>query len=124
LNLNALAGPLAAAVMPQQLLTIKLNTGYTTGADGKRTPTYAAPQTAYGSVQAMSNGELWQLDGLNLQGARYKIYVNGRVDGLVRNQNKGGDIIQTPDGGVWLVTMVLEDWPDWTCVAVTLQNGA
>lgn len=124
MNLNAIAGGIISVVLPQTSLIIKVSTGYTTGPDGKRVPTYAAPVTVMGSVQAMTSADLMQYESINVERVTTKIYVNGQVDGLVRAARKGGDLITTPDGSVWLVTNVFEDWPDWVCVGVTKQNGA
>jgi hypothetical protein len=63
------------------------------------------------------------MDSLNLQGDFQAIYINGHVAGLVRPNNKGGDLITLQDGRNYLVTTVLEDWPDWCKVAVTQQNN-
>lgn len=76
-------------------------------------------------VQAMTFKDLEQVDGLNLNGTRRSIYFEGKLDGIVRSENKGGDLITLSDGpnaGTWLVAMVLEQWPDWVKVAVTLQQ--
>ena len=111
-----------SAVVPRVNLTVQVSTGYTTNADGSRVPTYAAPQVVSGSVQALQFNDITQLDALNIQGERRKIYIKGQVDGLVRVENKGGDLITDPLGNVWLVALVLEAWPDWCSVAVTLQD--
>lgn len=124
MNLNAIAGAVVSTILPQVLLTIEVSTGYTTAADGSQVPTYAAPQTVLGSLQALSSNELAQMESLNIQNVTTKIFINGAINGLVRADKKGGDIITTPDGSVWLVSTVLEDWPDWSCVGVTKQNGA
>ena len=73
-------------------------------------------------IQALTFRDLQQIDGLNLQGDRRGIYFYGEIDGLVRPDNKGGDLITFPDGTIWLVAIVLEQWPDWCKVAATLQN--
>lgn len=73
-------------------------------------------------IQSLTFRDIQQIDGLNLQGNRNGIYFYGRIDGLVRPDNKGGDLITFPDGTTWLVAMVLEDWPDWCKVAATRQN--
>lgn len=73
-------------------------------------------------IQSLTFRDLQQIDGLNLQGNRNGIYFYGAIDGIVRPDNKGGDLITFPDGTVWLVAMVLEDWPDWCKVAATRQN--
>lgn len=123
MNLHGLASGAIAAVNPFVPLTWKASIGYTTNADGTRTPNYAAPVTVMGQVQALQYRDIQQIDGLNLQGTRRKIYFYGEVDGLVRSLSKGGDLILDGQGNTWLVAMVLEQWPDWCSVAVTLQNG-
>ncbi len=73
--------------------------------------------------------DIQQLDALNVQGTRYKIYLYGRVEAIVRTTNQGGDLIVDPaTGRVYLVAMVFEHWPpigtpQWCAVAATLQNG-
>jgi hypothetical protein len=78
-------------------------------------------------VQPMTWRDLQQVSGLNLQGTRRKIYLFGRVDGIVRVLHKGGDLITIAPGGVndgvYLCTQVLEQWPDWVSVAAVLQDG-
>ena len=124
MNLHQIVSGAVGTVNNFEQLSIQVSTGNSVGADGKQTPTYAAPVTAYGQVQPLQFRDIQQLDGLNLQGTRRKIYIDGHVYGLVRPANKGGDLITTPSGLVWLVAMVLEHWPAWTCCAVTLQNGS
>jgi hypothetical protein len=78
-------------------------------------------------VQPMTWRDIQNVDGLNLQGTRYKIYLYGEIDGLVRPERKGGDLIIIPSGrhaGTYLVAQVLEQFPDWVSAACTLQNGA
>ena len=67
--------------------------------------------------------------GLNIQGTRRKIWLNGEIDGLVREDNKGGDLITDPNGDVWLVALITEQWttrseaPNWVSAIVTRQNS-
>jgi hypothetical protein len=96
--------------------------GHTTADDGTQTPAYAPPVDRWGQVQSLQYNDIMQLAGLNIQGEKRAIYIEGQLDGLVRAENKGGDLITTRDGRVWLVVLVLEHWPDWTKVAVTLQD--
>lgn len=127
MNLNAVANGVAVAVTPNLSATIQISAGSTVNADRSRTPTYTTFTDVPVQVQALSFRDLQQVDGLNLQGIRRAIYINRRIDGLVRQDNKGGDLITLtdgPDAGVWLVAMVLEYWADWTKVACTLQNGS
>lgn len=121
MDLHGIAKGAVAAVNPQQRLSLQRSTGYTTNAAGRRTPSYAAPVVCYGQVQSLTYKDIQQINGLNLQGTRRAIYLEGHWDGLVRNESKGGDLITDGRGDVWLVALVLESWPDWTKVAVTLQ---
>jgi hypothetical protein len=121
-NLHQVVSGAVSAVNPQMRLVVLVSTGAVTNADGSRVPGYAPPQTVCGDVQALQYSDILQLDALNIEGQRRKIYINGEVDGLVRADNKGGDLVVTPNREVWLVAMVLEYWPDWCSVAVTLQD--
>ena len=123
MNLHGIAAGAIAAVNPLVTLKIEVSTGSMDGEDGISVPTYASPIYVKGQVQPLTGGDLRQMEGLNLQGDYQGIYINGRIDGLVRAKNKGGDKITLSDGSVYLVTTVLESWPDWTKVAATLQNG-
>lgn len=121
MNLHAIAIGATSFVLPPIPLVVQISNGYTTNADGSRVPSYAPAQIISGDVQALQYTDIAQLSGLNIQGVRHKIYMNGEVDGLIRVENKGGDLITDPSGNVWLVALVLEYWPGWCNVAVTLQ---
>jgi hypothetical protein len=124
MNLHQTVRGVIGAVNPFVIASLQVSIGSTTAADGTRTPTYARPAPVSCQVQALQFSDLTQLDGLNIQGIKRKIYVNGRWDGLVRAGKKGGDLITMKNGDVYLVVLVLEYWPDWCSVAVTLQNRA
>jgi hypothetical protein len=71
--------------------------------------------------------DLQKLQGLNIAGVRKAGYLYGAWYGTVRSAQKGGDLLTTPDGQVWLVAYVLENWDisaGWTKVCLTLQNGS
>lgn len=122
MNLHAIVSGAVGAVNPQQMCILQTSAGYTTGPSGKRTPQYAPPAYPMAQVQSLSTGDIRQLDALNIQGSQRKIYLNGSVSAIVRVSKRGGDLVTTPDGSVWLTTAVLEQWPDWCCVSVTLQD--
>ncbi len=124
MDLFGLTSGAIGIINPLEPLVIQVSTGSTTSADGSPVPTYAAPVTLPGQVQPLTFRDLKQLDGLNLSGSLKAIYVEGHINGIVRPENKGGDLITDSNGSVWLVTQVLEYWPDWTKFAVTLQNGS
>lgn len=85
--------------------------------------------TAYtlaGQVQPVSTGDIRMLEGLNIQGVTTKIYMSGRINGLVRPDRKGGDLLTIQSGvwaGTYLVSAILEQFPDWCCAALTRQNA-
>ncbi len=121
MNLHGIVSGAIGVVNPFEDLTLYVSTGYVTADDGRRTALYATAQYPAGDVQALSAGEIQHLDFLNIQGIRRAIYLNGQVNGLVRNDNKGGDLVIRPDGTLWLVVVVLEQWPHWVKVAVVQQ---
>lgn len=116
-------------------------TGQLTGAEGgigtySLNHTYAAPVTSEAmttslivnaQVQPVTWRDLQQLEGLNLNGTRVKIYLYGEIDAIVRSTNKGGDLITIATGvnrGVYLVAQTIEQFPDWCSCACTLQNSS
>jgi hypothetical protein len=126
-NLHGIAGPIVGAVNPNFPVSVQLSTGPTIAADGTVTPTYSAPSTLVAQIQPITWRDLQQMDGINLGGVRWKVYLYGEIDGIVRLGKKGGDLITISTGrhqGVWLVAQVLEQFPDWCCAAIVLQNQA
>lgn len=127
MNLHNIVGSCVAAVNPWITAQYKQSNGYTTSADGKRVPAYLAAVSVQIQMQAMTYKDLIQTDGLNINGERHAMYLNGDERGIDRSANRGGDIITLPDGSVWLVAQVLENWygtDGWTKLCVTKQNGA
>lgn len=78
-----------------------------------------------GQVQPMSYKDLVQVSGINMNGVKWKVYLDGTFNGVVRPEMKGGDLVVIatgPHAGTWLVVLVLEQFADWCCCAITLQN--
>lgn len=125
MNLHGIAGPIVAAVNPKTPAIIKISSGYQTLPNGSRVPSYQQPfSQAMAQVQPLTFRDIQQIEGLNLQGTRVAIYLEGELDGIVRADRKGGDLVEISTGvhsGTYLVAMVLEQWPDWVKVAATLQ---
>src|ERR1700674_1649819 len=109
MNLNNIVSGVISSVNPWMTIAIKSSTGYTTNADGTQVPTYTN-YTLPGQVQALQYNDLMQISSLNIQGERRALYLNGSWQGVVRADGKGGDVITLPDGSVWLVVFVFEDW--------------
>ncbi|RUV37415.1 hypothetical protein [Mesorhizobium sp. M7A.F.Ca.MR.148.00.0.0] len=126
MNLHGIVSAAIATVNPFVTATLKRSTGYTTAADGTRTPTYLDVPGVSVQVQALGYSDLQQLDGLNIQGVRRAVYLNGQALAVVRPLQTGGDLFlfpagTLPEGDTWLVAYVLESWPDWCKCALTLQ---
>ena len=121
MNLNNLASSLIGAVNPLISATLTPSSGYSTAPDGSQVPAYGAPVTASVQVQQLTTRDLATLAALNIQGNFRKVWMNGNWNGIVRPEGKGGDLLAF-NGQNWLVVQVLEQWPDWTSVAVSLQQ--
>ncbi len=114
------------------MLSIQVSNGSTIQSDGTSVPTYCDPVTVSADVQALSGGDIQHMDALNIQGRKMAFYINGNIDGLIRVNNQGGDLITVVSGGnnpqlvgsVWLVSEISEYWPDWCKVLAVLQNDA
>lgn len=112
-------------------VSIQLSVGFVIGAGGKQLPQYENYTGIRAQLQAMTYGDLRQVDGLNIQGVKKSIYLFGSLSGVVRPNQKGGDVITiTSDGGAapqdvgtWLTVQVLESWPTWTKACIALQGG-
>lgn len=128
MNMHAVAGGLVGVINPPILCTLMVSTGYTIASDGSQVPAYSATTNVPVQVQAMSYGDLAKSGGLNVEGTRRKVYMFGNIEGLDRNVIKGGDLVVMPNlpdfpgPTTWLVAMVMEHWPGWSCLAITLQN--
>lgn len=124
MNLHGIVSGKVAAVNPLQPVILQVCIeGYVTNPDGSRVPAYLPPVTVTAQVQDLSTRDLRQLDALNIQGSMKSIYLNGTVDAISRLNAKGGDLLTLKDGTIWLTTSVLEQWPDWVKVSVTVQNS-
>lgn len=125
MDLYGITSGVIASVNPMTPAVLKVSTGSAQNPDFTRSPSYAAPIDVTAQVQELTTKDLAHLDQLNVQSSTVAIYVSGKVQGLVRAENKGGDLIAIAGGtrsGTYLVTAVIEQWADWVKVAATLQN--
>lgn len=116
MNLHGIVSGAIGSVNPHVPVSVRVSTGYTVDEDQgyKQVPDYAAAQVVQGQVQALTADEIKHIDSLNIQGTKRAIYLYGRIDGLVRVENKGGDLITVPgasfvgsiDGDTLTVTQV------------------
>jgi hypothetical protein len=127
MNLHGIASPYISSVNPFTSVSLQISTGSTVRADFVPVPAYAAPVTVLGQIQPISTRDLAQLEGINLGGVKWKIYLNGAINGIVRPEKLGGDLVTITTGqhqGVWLVVAVLEAWKNWAVAAIVQQNGS
>lgn len=127
MNMHGIVAGYIGAVNPLITIQIKASTGYTKDASFKPVPSYAAPVDVVAQVQALTFSDLRQLDSLNIQGNRRGLYLPAPSwNAVSRVDVEGGDLARFPEWPgaperVWLLAHVLENWPDWVKVAVTLQ---
>jgi len=125
MNLHGIAAPIISAVNPMQPVTVLVSNGSIVKPDGTRAPTFSVALNVLGQIQPISTRDMAQLEGINLGGIRWKVYLYGEVDSIVRAERKGGDLVVLTSGrhrGTWLVVQVLEQFPDWCCAAIVFQN--
>jgi len=126
MNLRGLINGFTGITNPNRQINWVQSTGYTTNAAGKRTPTVQT-LTVQAQIQALSTSDLKHVDGLNIQGVMRSVYIYGQAAGVIRANQIGGDILVFSEskGGTprnWLITQVMENYPDWCRVIVTLQQ--
>jgi len=120
MNLHNLVRGVVGAVNPDIPVTIKPSAGSTEDDTGRVIPAYGADIAAYGQKQPLTGRDIERFQQQNIQGVTCKMHLNGNYEGLFRVLGKGGDLLQF-GGQTYLVASVMERWPDWCCVALTMQ---
>ncbi|NTU49337.1 MAG: hypothetical protein HGA87_00315 [Desulfobulbaceae bacterium] len=127
LNLNAISGSVIQDVNPDVEAKLYRYKSYTTTSSGVRVPVYYPAETAMIQCQGvLSAPELAQIAGLNIQGVKQGVYLNGNWQGVVRADKTGGDKLEYADfpGAPvknWLIVHILESFSDFTKVVVAQQ---
>ena len=133
MNLHGIVRGAINSVNPDRTAAYFASTGATTNADYSQTPGYAAPVTVGVQIQPLDREGLRQVERLNLQGVFRTVYLFGDVQGIVRVQAKGGDLLQfaTFQGEAvqrWKIVDVAGPWNvengGWTKIIVCLQTDA
>jgi hypothetical protein len=130
MNLQAITEGVIAAVNTPVLVSIQVSIGQGKDAAFNPIATYAPAVSVFVDLQAETYSDMVHADGLTIAGERWKMYITSEVDGLVRAENKGGDIVTVTDptspwnGYVFLTVLVTEHWQGWTSCLLTLQDGA
>jgi hypothetical protein len=121
MNLHGIVSGYISAINPQQVVAVQLSIGSTTDASGNRTPAYTDPIYVEAQLQDLSQKDIEHLEGLNIQKSQRVAYLNGAMDAINRISRKGGDLLTEQDGTIWLVTAILEQWPDFVKISLTQQ---
>lgn len=130
MDLRQIANQVSNTVNPNIIVLWQPSNGFTVGAAGKQVPAYGTGVSGPAQIQALDGSELKQLDKLNITGSLRALYLKGNLAGVIRADNKGGDLItiNAQAGcpallvGTWLTTRVQESWPLWTRVVIVKQN--
>lgn len=126
MEIRGIANGAISAINGNQNIVWQKNQGYDTDNAGHRVPRLTN-LSVKAQIQAVSAQVLKHIDALNIQGVMRSVYIYGNIQGIVRPDQKGGDILQFPEvpGGTirnWLVVQVIETWASWGHVVVVLQN--
>lgn len=126
MNLHAMVRGVITAVNPDQTISLKRSSGYTTGSNGKQVASYDATVSGPAQIQALSGGDLKHMNDLNITGIMRKVYLYGNWMGVIRADKTGGDVLTFPQVPAstaqdWKIISVFETWPDWCAVGVVLQ---
>jgi len=125
MNLQNITRGAIQGISPMLNVTLNRYSGTTRTSDGLRTPNYTAFGPLQAQVQALDASDLRQISGINQQGEKLAIYVNGTLLGEVAADGTGGDLVIMPDGSTWLVMKILENWgtiDGWTKSAIVRQR--
>lgn len=133
MNLHGIVRGVIPSVNPDTDIVWKQSIAPAVTGAFKQVPQYATDQPVKGNVQALTGKDLRHASLQNIQGVVRGVYLFGNVQGVVRPDAKGGDLLVFPQmrGGTpqtWLVVAVLETWGvdggGWCKVAVNLQQRA
>jgi hypothetical protein len=122
MNLHAIVRSAISIVNPYVTAILYISTGFTTNADGSRTPTYTTTTLSV-QVQAVTEGDLKHVSANNqgIQSVLRSVWLDGNWNGIIKADQTGGDFIEF-GGYRWKVIQVMEAWTEWTHVIVSQQN--
>lgn len=138
MNLHGIVRGAIQAVNPDTTAIWQQNIGYTIANDGAQVPVYNTVSGVPVQVQGVSSRELAHTNYLNIEAVYRRVYLFGSVNGVVRTEMMGGDLLTFNDynlaavqdssgrfvvdgegnyvrastARVWKVMEVSERWPD------------
>lgn len=110
MNLHGIVRGAITAVNPDTICTWQQSTGYryTNDGTGRQIPTFNTVFDVRAQVQGLSSPDLQHAERMNLQGLLRKVYVYGSINGVVRAEFMGGDLLVFNDGNpapIWTATL-------------------
>lgn len=130
MNLHGIVRKAINTVNPDIVGLWRESSGFTQDAAFRPIPAYTDHANIPMQVQALTGKDLMHPNFISQQGVKRSVYAFGNIQGVVRPDGTGGDLLVFPQdrGGpprTWLVVVVLESWtPDtagWCKVGVVLQ---
>lgn len=129
MNLHAIANTAISAIHPNESVTLYQASGQE-NMRGLVTTKYLAPQEVVAQVQSEGNASLQHMGKTGQSAVQKRFYIHANTSlvpqGLVRQKDRSGDIIERADGTFWLVTSVPNDCSanGWICLVASLQSMA
>ena len=120
MNLHQMVRGVIGGVNPDIPVIVLPSAGSSEDDTGRVIPAYGTPINTTGQKQPVTGRDIERFQQQNIQGVTCKMHLNGNYEGLFRVLGKGGDLLQF-GGQTYLVASVMERWPDWCCVALTMQ---
>lgn len=125
INVHAIANSAIQGVNPDIPAVIQVSSGWTEQDDGTQTPAYTE-MDAQIQKQPMSQRDMQHVSNLNMDGVYCSVYCYGNYWSIVRDQQKGGDLMTftDPTSGIvtnWLIVAAPEVWTGW-CKLVLCQQ--
>ena len=127
MNLFGIVSAAVSCVNPREWVTVESSVGYITNADGTRVPNAPTMTRILAQCQESTYDDLQQNGGINLSGENLTVYLAGNWSGVVRADQKDGDVLIRANGTRWLVVAIPENWRDldgWTKALITRQLNA
>lgn len=131
MNLHGIVRPAINSVNPDKTALYLRSVGNTVNADFSQTPTYAPGVPVRVQIQPLDKEGLQHVEKLNMTGVFRTLFVFGNMQGIVRVQAKGGDLLKfAPFQGeavqTWKVVEPDGPWDvndgGWTKIIVVLQT--
>lgn len=129
MNLHAYANAAISAINPNEIVTLYQANGQE-NMRGLVTTRYLAPQKVVAQVQSEGSADLQHMGKSGQSAVQKRFYMNVHAylkpQGLLRQKDRSGDILQCADGTFWLVTSTPSDCSNngWLCLVATLQTMA